>query len=137
MNDTFDITPSPRVLRMLGQIEFKPWQCMAELIDNSIDSFLEGRRQAMILQPEISISLPSQAQLKAGAGKIRITDNGIGMPESIDMDNPETLGMRFLASLVSQVEGKMEVYRDNGTEIKIIFRPAGYNNRLKDVEPLI
>ena len=80
MNDTFDITPSPRVLRMLGQIEFKPWQCMAELIDNSIDSFLEGRSQAMILQPRISISLPSQAQLKAGAGKIRITDNGIGMP---------------------------------------------------------
>ena len=35
---TFDITPSPRVLRMLGQIDFAPWQCLAELIDNSIDA---------------------------------------------------------------------------------------------------
>ena len=79
MNETFDITPSPRVLRMLGQIEFKPWQCLAELIDNSIDSFLEGRRKAMILEPEITVSLPSQAQLRAGSGKIRVVDNGIGM----------------------------------------------------------
>ena len=41
MSQTVDITPSPRVLRMLGQIDFKPWQCLAELIDNSIDAFLD------------------------------------------------------------------------------------------------
>ena len=79
MAQKFDITPSPRVLRMLGQIEFKPWQCLAELIDNSIDSFLEGRQRAMILNPRIDAALPSQEQLKAGAGKIRIRDNGPGM----------------------------------------------------------
>lgn len=83
MNETFNITPSPRVLRMLGQIEFKPWQCLAELIDNSVDSFLEGRSQAMILQPEIRVSLPSAPQLKAGSGKIRIRDNGLGMTPRI------------------------------------------------------
>jgi len=86
MIDTFDITPSPRVLRMLGQIEFKPWQCIAELIDNSIDAFLEGRNQAMILQPEIEVTLPTQGQLKAGIGKIRVKDNGIGMkPETLQL----------------------------------------------------
>ncbi len=86
MVETFDITPSPRVLRMLGQIEFKPWQCLAELIDNSIDSFLEGRRKAMILQPEIEISLPTSNQLKAGIGRIRLRDNGVGMkPETLQL----------------------------------------------------
>lgn len=84
MENEFDITPSPRVLRMLGQIDFKPWQCLAELIDNSIDAFIEGRKATMILQPEILISFPSQAQLKAGTGTIQILDNGIGM-------TPETL----------------------------------------------
>jgi hypothetical protein len=79
MNGMFDITPSPRVLRMLGQIEFKPWQCLAELIDNSVDSFLEGRREAMILQPRITVLLPSLPQLRADTGKIQITDNGLGM----------------------------------------------------------
>ena len=41
---TVDITPSPRVLRMLGQIDFAPWQCLAELIDNSIDAFIDQNR---------------------------------------------------------------------------------------------
>lgn len=84
MGNEFDITPSPRVLRMLGQIDFKPWQCLAELIDNSIDAFIEGRKTTMILQPEVQVNFPSQAQLKAGTGTIQVLDNGIGM-------TPETL----------------------------------------------
>lgn len=34
-----DITPTPRVLRVLGELPFSPWQCFAELIDNSVDAF--------------------------------------------------------------------------------------------------
>lgn len=34
-----DITPNPRILRTLGEIPFRSWQCMAELIDNSLDAF--------------------------------------------------------------------------------------------------
>ncbi|MDR3186477.1 MAG: ATP-binding protein [Christensenellaceae bacterium] len=37
--EMIDITPSPRVLRMLGELSFQPWHCFAELIDNSIDAF--------------------------------------------------------------------------------------------------
>ena len=37
---TADITPSPRILWVLGQIPFRPWQALAELIDNSLDAFL-------------------------------------------------------------------------------------------------
>ena len=36
-----DITPSPRILRMLGEIEFDEWQCIAELIDNAFDDFTD------------------------------------------------------------------------------------------------
>ena len=38
-----DITPTPRILRTLGEIPFQPWQCIAELVDNSIDAFLENK----------------------------------------------------------------------------------------------
>ena len=80
---TFDITPSPRVLRMLGQIDFAPWQCLAELIDNSIDSFLEGRNgdKPLTLSPSIDIELPSAASLENGTGEIVVRDNGPGMTE--------------------------------------------------------
>jgi hypothetical protein len=39
-----DITPSPRILQVLGDIEFDHWQCIAELVDNGFDEFLEIKR---------------------------------------------------------------------------------------------
>ncbi len=41
MGNRVDITPTPRILRTLGEIPFQPWQCIAELVDNSIDAFLD------------------------------------------------------------------------------------------------
>ena len=38
--EEIDLTPSPQLLEALGDIPYKPWQCMAELIDNSFDDFL-------------------------------------------------------------------------------------------------
>ena len=40
--NALDITPTPRILRTLGEIPFQTWQCIAELIDNSIDAFLSS-----------------------------------------------------------------------------------------------
>lgn len=75
-----DITPSPRVLRMLGQIDFAPWQCLAELVDNSIDAFIDQARDGnAATNPRIWIRLPSEVELKAGTGTISVSDNGTGM----------------------------------------------------------
>lgn len=45
MTSTIDITPTPRILRTLGDIPFEVWQCVAELSDNSLDAFREQARQ--------------------------------------------------------------------------------------------
>ena len=83
----FDLTPSPRVLRMLGQVDFKPWQCLAELADNAVDAFLTGREQGGIgvMFPQVNIEIPSSADISADMGTIRITDNAPGMdPELLE-----------------------------------------------------
>lgn len=78
---TVDISPSPRVLRMLGQIDFAPWQCLSELIDNSIDAFIDqANKGAASASPAIWISLPTDKELRAGKGRISIKDNASGMP---------------------------------------------------------
>ncbi len=41
-----DITPSPSVLAILGEIPFGPWQCLAELIDNSVDALRKAKADA-------------------------------------------------------------------------------------------
>lgn len=83
---TVDITPSPRVLRMLGQIDFAPWQCLAELIDNSIDAFIDqSNAGTAAAEPRIYIQLPTEPELRSGSGVISLRDNGSGMPvESLE-----------------------------------------------------
>ena len=60
----FDLTPSPRVLRMLGQVDFKPWQCLAELADNAVDAFLTGREQGGtgVMFPQVNIEVSSDSR---------------------------------------------------------------------------
>ena len=80
MASTLDITPSPRVLRMLGQIDFAPWQCLAELIDNSVDAFIEQQREGQpTADPRVAIYLPTLNQLERGEGELSIDDNAGGM----------------------------------------------------------
>lgn len=68
----FDITPHPRILSVLGEIEFKPWQCVAELLDNCIDGFLEMQRVGTpINDPTASVAF--------GRDTVVVKDNGPGM----------------------------------------------------------
>jgi hypothetical protein len=77
MTDELDLTPSPRVLQMLGEISLEQWRCLAELIDNSIDGFIDAARAgAPIAQPEIAISIPTADTESA---RISVKDNGPGM----------------------------------------------------------
>lgn len=77
--DPIDLTPSPRVLRMLGQIEFKPWQCLAELIDNAVDAFLAMEPSTRPAFPQVNVEVSSVNDIKAGVGVIEVADNGPGM----------------------------------------------------------
>ena len=74
--ETIDVTPHPRLLAVLGDIEFAPWQCLAELIDNAFDDFLAAPDLA--LTPKVSITLPSRGSSHRDA-QVWITDNGRGM----------------------------------------------------------
>ena len=81
MSESIDLTPSPRVLRMLGEIDFKAWECLCEIIDNSIDSFSEaGIGTSDDYRPTVKVTLPgaSQNQLES-TDYLIIEDNGKGM----------------------------------------------------------
>jgi len=77
--NTLDITPTPRILRTLGEIPFQTWQCVAELIDNSIDAFLsdktaipeEDERKIVVTWASDSVATDDRA--------IEVTDNACGM----------------------------------------------------------
>jgi hypothetical protein len=76
MPDFIDLTPDPRILDMLGKIELKGWQCIAELIDNSLDSIIS--RKGLKKDNIVDIKIPLPSRLQAG-DPIIIRDNAKGM----------------------------------------------------------
>ena len=53
-----------------------------------------------------------------------VSDNGVGISESIDIENPDTLGIQLVSILVDQLDGILELKRDVGTEFTIRFTAA-------------
>lgn len=77
---TFNMTPTPRILNMLGEINLDNWRCVAEIVDNSVDGFLSVVGSPdQIPNPEVIVQLPTQSDAQA---QITIMDNGPGMDES-------------------------------------------------------
>ena len=73
----FDLQPHPRILPMLGEINLDQLRCLAELVDNSVDGFLNTARAGQPLaSPEVHISLPATDSPNA---KVTVRDRGPGM----------------------------------------------------------
>ena len=52
---------------------------------------------------------------------LTVSDNGIGFPAHIDFRNTESVGLSLLVKLVEQINGSMELIRENGTLFIITF----------------
>lgn len=77
--ETLDITPTPRILRTLGEIPFQTWQCIAELIDNSIDAFLSDEvNSSEDDERKITVAWTGES-VAASERTIEVLDNACGM----------------------------------------------------------
>lgn len=61
---------------------------------------------------------------------LTIEDNGIGISEDIDIENSKTLGLKLVHTLTDQLEGKLELKADNGTQFNLFFRELDYKKRI-------
>jgi two-component sensor histidine kinase len=50
-----------------------------------------------------------------------VRDNGVGLPPDFSLDKTETLGLQLVNSLVGQLDGKISVRSEGGTEFTIEF----------------
>lgn len=66
---------------------------------------------------------------KAKGFTLTVSDNGVGIPEEIDIEDLGSLGLQLVTSLVDQLDGKLELKRDNGTVFIIRFTVADNNNQ--------
>ncbi len=107
VTDVGDITFDIDTAMPLGLI-------MNELVSNAMKHGFSGERKGTI-----TVSLHENREHFLFAVK----DDGIGFPRDMDFTGTESLGMQLVVTLVSQLEGSIELVRDNGTEFRITFRP--------------
>jgi two-component sensor histidine kinase len=65
----------------------------------------------------------SMEQSSDGTISLNVKDDGIGIPEEIDINETDTLGLKLVRNLVlGQLSGRLQIERNDGTEILIEFR---------------
>jgi PAS domain S-box-containing protein len=101
-----------------------------ELVSNSLKHAFIGKdygRMYINLRREKNGELiNSREESKYGGCKsasfiLKISDDGIGIPQSIDLENPNSLGIQLVTTLVDQLDGELELKRSNETEFTIRF----------------
>ena len=53
---------------------------------------------------------------------LKVGDDGVGIPSDLDFRKTSSLGMQLINGLTSQIDGEVELNRDNGTEFVIKFK---------------
>jgi len=52
---------------------------------------------------------------------LQISDNGIGLPEDLNLKKIKSLGMKLIQVLTDQIDGELSINRDNGTLYSLSF----------------
>lgn len=93
------------------------------------------RGAASVLTPEIKAEnvginpLRLESKLTQSAWSLSVQDNGVGIPETINLKNLRSLGLKIAFDLTLQLEGKLELDRSIGTRFQLIFVEQQYRKR--------
>ncbi len=109
-----------------------------ELVSNSLKHAFPNRDDGNILIKLLRKESSVEKTKKNYTGRERdvkndkfillVSDNGIGIPETIDLENSDTLGLQLVSTLIDQLNGRFELRRENGTEF-IIEISMGKDNK--------
>lgn len=56
--------------------------------------------------------------------EVEYRDSGVGIPDSVDFDNPTSLGLTVIQNLTKQIDGNIGYTYDNGACIKLVFNES-------------
>jgi PAS domain S-box-containing protein len=113
---------SPRKVKLIKDIERitlgadKATPCgliVNELLANSLKyAFPEGRTGEV----RVALRVNDNDEIE-----LTVADNGVGIPDDLDFKNSDSLGLNLVTALARQLDGKIELIREQGTEFKITF----------------
>jgi PAS domain S-box-containing protein len=103
-----------------------------ELISNSLKHAFIGRDKGEI---QIELRREESESDESTNFILVVSYNGVCIPDNIDVEDPESLGLQLVITLVDQLDGKLELKRNNGTEVTMRFTLAEKNNKASAPAP--
>lgn len=86
---------------------------LTELLSNALKHAFQPGPEGRVV-----IKLHSE---RIGVLKLTVQDNGVGLPQDVDVKHTRTLGLQLVTLLTRQLRGSIEVERDTGTSFTITF----------------
>jgi PAS domain S-box-containing protein len=94
---------------------------ISEIVSNSLKYAFPNR-----MKGKIHVSLkPEEDEYE-----LIISDNGIGLPEGLDFNKLDSLGLLLVTNLTEQIDGEININRSHGTLFKINFKELKYKKRI-------
>ncbi len=116
--DNFPQSPQITMTVECGVFQLKAKQLqplgilLNEIITNSVKHAFSG-----IDHPRIEISCQKNDDFIS----LTLADNGIGLPQSIDLGSPTSFGIQLITMLVLQLDGQLDLNTEQGTRYSISF----------------
>ena len=89
-----------------------------ELVSNSLKHAFKGRDRGEI---RIKLHREESEDCESTSFILTVSDNGVGIPENLEIEDLDSLGMQLVTTLVDQLDGELELKRNNGTEFTMMF----------------
>lgn len=84
-----------------------------ELVTNALKHAFPGRSEGKVV-----VSLE---RVEPTLVEMAVRDNGVGFPEGFDVREAPSMGLNLVVSLVGQISGKVDLWREGGTTFVIRF----------------
>jgi len=89
---------------------------VSELVSNAFKHAFPAGRAGKI---EVHVHKEQEGEVV-----LEVADDGVGIPESVDWRQPQSLGLQLVASLTTQLRAIGELDRSRGTRFKVRFGPV-------------
>jgi len=98
---------------------------LSELVSNALrHAFPEGRPGT------ITVSLAA----RNGCVELTVSDDGVGLPDAVDLEAPATLGLELVRAFARQLRAEVRVRRGQGAEIAVVFPHKQAARRADDAD---